>query len=71
MPCLLPCKFCPVRNAMGPDWAGRHAGVTQEDLEGLGLGQARTIALVQCLTHAGRLVLYMRNGQRTYQPAAL
>ena len=56
---------------MGPDWARCHAGVTQEDLEGLGLGQARTIALVQCLTHAGRLVLYMRNGQRTYLPAAL
>ncbi|KAK9826810.1 hypothetical protein WJX81_003120 [Elliptochloris bilobata] len=45
------------------------AGVTPEDLEGLGLGQARTTALVQCLMHAGRLVLCMRSGQRTYLPA--
>ena len=55
---------------MGPHWAGACAGVTPEDLDGLGLGQARTTALVQCLTHAGRLVLCMRNGQRAYLPAA-
>ena len=49
-------------------WPVCAAGVTPEDLEGLGLGQARTTALVQCLTHAGRLALCMHNGQRRYNP---
>jgi len=48
---------------------GARAGVTQEDLDALGLGQARTTALVQCLVHAGRLALCMRSGQRVYLPA--
>ncbi len=52
-----------------PPKPGARAGMTQDNLDALGLGQARTTALVQCLVHAGRLALCMRSGQRVYLPA--